>query len=268
MNITQPKNLNKLSNFVKDLINNLKFKNNKLLLLGSGSLEANFYPSDYDFFTNINKYNNLTKIYEEIENILDRTINNNVYFVELKIQFLNGDKKKYFKLPIDFFNNSFHRKDIDFIKIDFIIYDKHEFTDVSIIYNLNKNIISKESLIKSLDEDIKELNKEKKYFKVCKRMYSKLNLNKEYKKMVYLMTLFNSDFGRLYQITSKLETIKNINSLYRNNYIINQKIKFNLSKYNIESNINLKGINEIIKSNSKIFNNEAKKYIDYINNEP
>ena len=41
---------------------------------------------------------------------------NNVYFKEFKIQFINGDKKKYFELPISISKN-ITREEIDYVKL-------------------------------------------------------------------------------------------------------------------------------------------------------
>ncbi len=50
--------------------------------------------------------------------------------MEFKIQFLNGHKIKFFDLPFTI-NKDMNRSEIEFLKIDWIIYENVQFTGVS-----------------------------------------------------------------------------------------------------------------------------------------
>ena len=93
MDIKEKKNLRNIDPFIIEFIKNLEFKNNKVLILGTASQQAQYYLSDYDLYTNINEYDDIKIIKKEINRIL--TLKNpNIYFIEFKIQLLNGDKIK------------------------------------------------------------------------------------------------------------------------------------------------------------------------------
>ena len=63
-------------------------------LLGSSSLEyVSKYASDYDFYTNINVEKDLNDVYYFLNKILTME-DENIYFIELKFQLLNGKKIK------------------------------------------------------------------------------------------------------------------------------------------------------------------------------
>ena len=260
MDIKEKKNLRNIDPFIIEFIKNLEFKNNKVLILGTASQQAQYYFSDYDLYTNINEYDDIKIIKKEINRIL--TLKNpNIYFIEFKTQLLNGDKIKKNKLPIKW--DKINRDDIDYIKLDYVIYSNYEFIDVSIIYNLNKKDKTKEEVIKLINKDKNEFIKDKNYFKALKRIFSIYNLEDNKKEMVKLTNFFNSKYGKEYKIVSNLKTIKMIKEKYKNNKIIDTKIKYNLQKLGI-NNINNKGIDELIKSKSENYNNEAKKYLDKI----
>ena len=138
--------------FLKQLMTILKFKKYKVQLLGSSSLEyVNKYASDYDFYTNISFEKKIDSVYDFLNNVL--SINDeNVYFIELKFQFLNGKKKK-FKTLDNLILPDINRDEIDYIKIDYIIYNNYEFKGTSIVLDLNREVKTKEAIMKNLHKD-------------------------------------------------------------------------------------------------------------------
>lgn len=263
MDITQKKILSTLSDVLKTLITKLQINKIPILLLGSAGYSINQYPSDYDLFTNINKINDLDLIYSNIiSKLLYVLENDNIYFIELKIQLINGTKYKInsIKEIESIYDLNLTRKQIDFIKLDFIIYENYKFIETSLIYSLNKVITNDKKLIDNLNNDVKELMNEGNYYKACKRMYSIYLLEKNYTKMKKLLELFNSYYGYLYNQNANLEAILTINKL-KLDKSIKTKMKYNLSLYKLKL-VDLKRINQVINLNKNIINLEAKKYID------
>ena len=153
--------------FLKQLMTLFKFKKYKVQLLGSSSLEyVNKYASDYDFYTSINLERKIDSVYDFLNNVL--SINDeNIYFIELKFQLLNGKKKK-FKTLDNLVLPDINRDEIDYIKIDYIIYNNYEFKEMSIIYDLNREVKTQEAIMKTLQNDINEYYKEGHIYKALK----------------------------------------------------------------------------------------------------
>lgn len=261
MDVLETKTEKDISDKVKNIRNILKFNKNKIKLNGSSSLKSQYYFSDYDFSTKFKSHDRNN--YYEFERILTDIDNNNfLYFIELKIQLLNGHKIRCYN--INNFTKELYDKyylDVDFIKIDIVAYVDGRFTEMSCIYDSGKNKIN---LINSLKDDIKELSGEGKYYKVLKRLF---NLDKmkrvhyDKKKLILLTRFFNSEYGVKYRNISNVEACK----------LVFNKYKDNLTQYRIKSNLhelgvmnNNRSINHYIKKQSNIINNVAKQMLENV----
>lgn len=174
MDITTKKPSKLVPSFINDLIKSLKIQNNKIELLGTASLQSQNYYSDFDLYSDISKIKDLSTVYKNLNRIFNLK-DNNVYFKEFKVQLKNGEKEKYFSLPISI-NKNIKRDDVDYFKIDYVVFLDSQFTDVSLIYNLNPLKKSKEEIIELIKSDQKEFYDMGKYFKSLKRYFSILNL--------------------------------------------------------------------------------------------
>ena len=97
----------KLNATIYDIIKRLKFKNYKMNLFGTSSLQSQRFYSDYDFNTHISRTHRPIVLYNEFVQILS---NQDMYFIELKIEYTNNTKRKIFdvtKLTKSMFNNYF-----------------------------------------------------------------------------------------------------------------------------------------------------------------
>ena len=102
----------KLNSYIHDIVKKLKFKNYKTNIAGSAKLKSQRYFSDYDFNTKILKHYKPTTMYNEFAK------NDDLYFLEFKIEYLDGTKTKIFdvsKLKRNMFKN------INFIKLDYVL---------------------------------------------------------------------------------------------------------------------------------------------------
>ncbi len=86
-------------------------------------------------------------------------------------------------------------------------------------------------------------------------MFSIDRVNENKENMLKLTKFFNSDVGKLYQAKSNLEAIKLMNITYKNDNIVKQKIKVNLSKI---KPVALKNYTEL---NNEV-NNKAKEFLN------
>jgi len=243
MNLLEEKRI--INNIINDRIKTLQFKNYKINLVGTASLQSQLYFSDYDFNINIKKKYKPLEIYKEIIKILSNNIND-FYFIELKINYINKDSLKIYdinKIKKSMFNN------VESIKIDYVLFYNYHFKDVSMIYLFDNNFN-----IKDIEKDYKEFIKDKNYFKALKRLFSIYRLSNNGKEAVKLLKYFNSEYGKLYQTNSNLKTLL----LLQAKPELKRLIDINLKYLKLSPNID---IEEEIEKNNKILNNESKKYL-------
>ncbi len=261
MNFIDKKDYQQYPDEIKNLFTLFKIDNIYPKLLGSASLKSQQYYGDFDFYLYIGNFDH-GQFYDQLKNILNKIIENyNYYFIELKVQSKNDDKYKWF-YGEDFLKDDFMKiKDIDFVKVDLVIFMESRFYDVSVIYQFGKTKYdvkkSSKFFIDKLNKDIKELKKEKKYYKILKRIYSINKLKNNKAQNNELNKFFNSDSGKLYSIYNNIEAIINANQYYDddNDYIKRRNI--NLKNLNITNNklqayskdilkeINLKALDKI-----------------------
>lgn len=242
----------------------LKYPNSNIKVIGTASLKSQKYPSDYDIITNV-KDKDPERVYNTFKKIISKTNKMpNVYFIELKIQGkTDNDKKKFFdneNIPKDEFIKQFNRG-VEFIKIDYIVRFGNIFKDVSINYFFNTELTREDIfhiLLTRMNNDAREYRKEGRYFKALKRIFNIYRYLRQKRSLVKLAKFFNSEFGRLYALSSNLKTIKLlVESGYRD-ADTRTKILINLKDLGIEPDITK--INNVIEKTDKIFNDRANKY--------
>lgn len=240
-----------------------QYKENPIKLVGSSSLQAQKYFGDYDALTYIKKKERSKNIYEEFKNIFKKTGSDpNLYFIEFKIQTKNNKFKYYKNDKFDFktLNNNFD--ETEFYKLDLSMWYEFQFVDVSIIYILVDEYleIEKKEEINNLKVDIKNLEKEGKYYKMLKRQFSIYRLKNDKNKMLELTNIFNSDLGLKYKVASNIEAINLVQHHYKDD-LTKKRIKINLDFLNL----NKYNFKDLVKQAEKMkdeINNKAKKFIN------
>ena len=230
-------------------IKQLRYPSTNIKLLGSSGYESQQNYSDYDLFTSVKSTSSCKKVYDNIIKIInDCKAVNDMYFISFKLE--TKQKKKLRSL--DSYNKFCeYYKDIDFIKLDYIVRVDYRFIELSIIYSFSP-LSNKEKFIKSIYEDIKELLKEHQYYKVLKRFFSILvkqpkSISRD-NKLILLTKFFNSDIGKLYAKTNSLKAIQSLLEVYKDPITL-KKVKINLNDLRMSLND--------IKKNEKIYNKYA-----------
>lgn len=238
----------------------LKYKKNYISLLGTAGLQSQLYPSDLDLFCLIQSRENHKSVNYNIRKILyNTTLNDNMYFIESKNQFKNGEKEKFYK--INDYKLSRPIPELDYIKLDFVIFYDYNFMELSIIYSFNL-VNDMVYFIEELKADKKELYDNGMYYKALKRLFALYKLkNTNIEILVDLTKFFNSDIGLLYQQNSRLKAIKLMLEHYKDNFEVMKKVKISLRDMKLKDDVN---IDDVIKENDKIINEVAQQYIkDY-----
>lgn len=239
-----------ISGDIVGIINKLKYKDEPITIQGSAKLAIQKYYSDIDLFSQINEPTSAQKIYDQIRLILKRVVDDrcrNLYFIELKVQNTDESKTKFNTIK-DFTQSAFLRaidgKNLDYIKIDFVLYLANTMTELSVIYNFTEPT-SVEDPLKALQDEVAEYTKEGNLFKAKKRLFSIYNIEGKTADMVRLTRLFNSPIGALYQMNAQLKAVKLLLE-HHSDDAAKARAKFVLKEMGVAQNAN---IDEIIKNN-------------------
>ena len=230
MDILQLRPISQFVDEIKELMKIFHIPNTPLQLKGSASLQSQQFFSDYDFFSNVPHYP-VEKAYEIFCNIRQKLIEKpDVYLIEIKIQ-KGKTKKRFYKDPIskDVFYKMYPPELIKFDVVDRI---SGIFTSVSCIYSFTKEPMTNADYIKSLHDDIKELKKERMWFKVLKRQFAIYKIEGDKQKLIDLTSIFNSPLGMAYQTIANLDAIKEVQTHY-NDKDTQRKIEMNLKELRI-----------------------------------
>lgn len=239
-----------VSGDIVSVINKLKYKDEPISIQGSAKLAVQQYYSDIDLFSQINEPQSAQKIYAEIRAILKRSCcakGGELYFIELKVQNTDETKTKFNSIK-DFTRTAFLRaiegKNLDYIKIDYVLYLANTMTELSVIYNFTEPT-SVEDPLKALTDEVREYESEGNLFKAKKRLFSIYNIQGRTEDMVRLTKLFNSPIGALYQMNSQLKAVKLLLE-HHSDDTTKARAKFVLKELGVAPSANL---DEIIKTN-------------------
>ena len=190
-------------------------------LKGSAGLSSQRYPSDFDFFCEIDPDSGPDQFIAFLKTLLAAIDKHpDCWFVELKVQSIAGRKVRMH--PGDKFAELATTikkiwKNLDIIKIDLIARIEGQFSEVSSIYKFAPAEAT-EAYRRSLEDDIRELSAEKRWYKVLKRQFNLTKTGPESTersaRLVELSKVFNGPLGGLYQTLSRLEAIEVVVGLY------------------------------------------------------
>ena len=243
-------------------ISKLTWKPNKMMLLGSASLESQKYYADFDLVSYITK--NRDKPFNTLYKILSKTMKTKgMYFIEGKIQVSDKNKKRFYKL--DDLKDEMFEKTFQFIKLDYVIKIGTLFYELSINYTFESSS-TKEEIIKAIEKEEKELISDGEFYKALKRRFSIAKLKKDKPTMVRLTKLFNSPTGEMYKDVSIMKAIKSaIDAGYKEPLDIKN---YAISLKDLGSPTLLKNLPEILEyietssfEKMEKINEEADKYI-------
>ena len=255
MDILERKPINSLSAEMKKILKLLQYNKTKLELKGSASLASQKYPSDYDFMCTIHPdkdkfYDFLVELLEVIKGSTDK------WFLELKLQTKAG--KKFRVLPGGTLKREVYDKafpTLDFVKLDLVAY-VGEFVEVSVIYSVSETAQTQEEYIASLEKDIKDLTKEKLYYKVLKRRFNIAKSKGDRKELIRLSKIFNGELGEQYQTLSRLQAIEKVLDSYQDPNTIRTAL---VALKDLHVPADTDNVEAYVASQSKALNAKAKK---------
>ena len=238
-------------------------------LIGTAGLKSQLYTGDYDFTMDISELPR-DAVFSGLSDVVARIASDeNMYFVEMKIQSNSGKKERIYR-GAEYSHSFFSRipfDDIDFIKVDVVFRKEasNEFFDASCMYSLGDAVEAGEDAdaerLKELEQDFGELVNEGKYWKALKRLFSMMRIrNEEPETSIQLVKLFNSETGKLYQITSQLKAVQTLK------WELDKTLKLRVSTF-LQAKLGMKGsitrarVDNVIKNNEKIINKTAQRLL-------
>ena len=250
--------LRPISQDLYGLINRMKFRGNKIDILGSASMKSQQNAGDVDLFSQIKGDFSPSDIYEEILRIID-VVPKTFYFIEAKLQDVDGEKLKYYKPQVLEMNKRqfirfLTRGKLGFIKLDFVVRENYIFKELSIIYNFDNR---DEEHLKNLLEDKEQFIKEGQYYKALKRHFSIAKLKGDKKTLLRLTRYFNSEIGKQYKTLSNLKAIKLLREKYKDPNTL-ELIKIALKDLGFDPEIKM--LDTYIQQTDNIVNTDAKRF--------
>jgi len=240
-----------------------QFGNYKHVVIGSYSLESQRNAGDIDIDVYIEgriEYDYVVKEMKKIIKNLDDY--DDMYFIEFKVQYKDHDKKIKFladqiddiEIPKENFNQ------IEYLKLDLVIFIRNTFKEMSINYWLNPN---KYNVEKAIKDDINEQLKEGNYYKAVKWTFSLAKFLNDKPLGLMISDFLNNYTGHEYVVLKNLKAIK----LLLENYddpLIRKRIRVNLIDNEIIPKVSV--VYRMIPKLEKKVNSEAKKYFNDVLN--
>lgn len=210
-------------------------------LLGTGSQQAQLYPSDIDLFSAVKNVSvkDPAEMYRHMQSVFRRAQDaGDMFFIEFKLQNVDGTKQKWYDTDFDEGEFIAAAGVVDFLKVDYVIFIRgiNLFTELSSIYSFSP-MPAVRTLTTKIGYDFAHYYKEGKVYKSLKRMYSIYKLQGKKEKLVQLSKLFNSGTGFKYSLSSNLKAIELLLE-HVDDYSIQNLVKVNLK--NLENIIGVK----------------------------
>ena len=256
MNVTQIRKPYEFDDNAEKVFHLISYKNTKALPVGSNSMKFNF-SNDYDLFSVVHTSLSMDALKTQVAQTFRTMMTSikqqkNVYFIKFMCG-IDENKKPLFWSIDDVIkgfvvhdNRKYLMTDIfdeySVIKLDVSAYIDGVFVPFSNVFEFkkgNKGINQEKTTIDDVDSlgiDIKKFYENKNYMKVLKRLFI-ISLTTKNKKLgEKLINIFQSDVGKIYQIKSYLESLKDVLSKYSDNDTLQkaqdelQSLKDTLSK--------------------------------------
>jgi hypothetical protein len=235
----------------------LRWGDNPIELMGTGSQAVQKYPSDFDLFSSIKGDRDVKKMFAEIQRILRRAQQTDeMTFIEAKVQRKDGEKQKFYE---PWFSEEQFTKAVgdpaglDFIKLDYVVFVRqdNELTELSIIYSFS-GMPPLTDLVKTIKSDYEDYKKSGKIYKSLKRLYSIYKLKEQKEKLVELSQLFNSETGKKYKASSNLKAIELLAEHRPDDRDVEKKIRVNLDDLGNQLGVKLNTLAQVKAMSKKL----------------
>ena len=259
MSIIDKKDMDDFDKEVQKYLSYFQLPGMQITLKGSAQYKHLHYKSDYDVLISVKKDAPPTKVFNDLKTVLQNIEKDpDTYFIELKLQSKNNEKVRFYHGDV-FSYSDFEKAygDMAFFKVDMVMFVKSKFFEASCVYKLtNDDILTRENIMKNIKEDIEEYKAKGYYYKVLKRWFSIYLLYNNIAPVEFLVQVFNSELGKVYEKVCNLQAIEVLYQYYKDDRTM-EKIEKNLKL--LGEDLNIKRIHAKINDYLKLINKEAKK---------
>jgi hypothetical protein len=240
----------------KELFQRYKLFNYPIQVVGSYSMASQRYSADIDALSLITGRKEWKKFDEQIKIILrNLELDYDIFFIEFKIQYNDGSKKKFFQYDeVEIPEKNFDK--IYFMKLDTIVFLNGVFKEFSVNYYFKVP----DDFVRDLKKDIKKFKKEGLYLKAVKRYFSIAKFNDDRVTAKLITKFLNSKTGKDYELYNNLQTIIMLLANYGEDMKVRDKVRVLLNQLGIRPYVS--NIKDKIKILSKEVNAEAKIFLD------
>lgn len=242
-----------------DLLTKLQFGTVRPIMIGSAGLASQLYVGDIDLLTFVLGRKENKFVNKEIKDII-RNIqsDDDLYFMEFKIQYDDGSKIKFYPDEVEKIEIPTKKFDkIEYLKFDLIYYVDSIFREVTINYWF-KEI---NDMVDRMKNDIIELRDEGRYYKIIKRLFSIAKSNNDIPKGLILSKFLNKAVGHDYMYLNNLKAIHDVLMVYDDNTTRN-KARINLKNMDIRANYD--HIEKLIDKYQEKVDGSAEKFLKTI----
>ena len=242
-----------------DLLTKLQFGIVRPIMIGSAGLASQLYVGDIDLLTFVLGRKENKFVNKEIKDII-RNIqsDDDLYFMEFKIQYDDGSKIKFYPDEVEKIEIPTKKFDkIEYLKFDLIYYVDSIFREVTINYWF-KEI---NDMVDRMKNDIIELRDEGRYYKIIKRLFSIAKSNNDIPKGLILSKFLNKAVGHDYMYLNNLKAIHDVLMVYDDNTTRN-KARINLKNMDIRANYD--HIEKLIDKYQEKVDGSAEKFLKTI----
>lgn len=266
MDIIRKRDTRALTGEIRNIISKLKYENNPIKIKGSSMVGNLNYINDYDLYCDIkNKPEDPEEFLKKLNTIRYNITTSTPTFFISGIIFKDPENKYRWNVDQKINTKTFNKlyKDAEFVKLDFVTFEKNKFIGIDMIYYLKPQKVDDETVLGTLREDVEKYMGEKRYFKVLKRLFGIYQIKKNEAGLKKLIEIFNSDLGKKYELYNQLEAVQQLqeNPHFEKNENLKNRIEQNFKDLKIKIK-DKKDLPKFTENLEKQINNEAKKYID------
>lgn len=222
--------LDSFASFTKRMFETIAININNLQL--NGSFNNSYWASDIDLYE---KVSSLKKVQQKLKQLAQHK-HKDLQLMEVKVQYTTGDKNKH----TSSFSSITLKGDVSFVKLDLVSFHYCFPIDVSIIYDVNSETMSKKEVVQALLDDIQYKLRDNLY-KAVKRVSSISEImGKPYD---FAIITEDTKSGLLYLCINRLDVlhrIKDLTTRTQYNYWMDM-IKDDLRRYNLTLSDDLQG---------------------------
>lgn len=263
MSILSHRELEEFDRDAQKYISYFELPGMQLKIKGSSVYKNLLYRSDYDILISVKIGRPAAEVFNHLRSSLEKIEKDtNTFFIELKLQTKDDQKIRFYHKDVFSFSDfEKYYAQLKFFKVDIVICVKDMLWEASAVYSMMpESEIKFDDLVKDIKKDMEEYRAEGQYYKVLKRVFSLNVLYQNIADAEFLIRIFNSKLGKLYERICNMKAIELLYTYYSTDSKALEKIDKNLKL--IHEPDDIKTLHKNIDKYYRSLNRDAKKIYD------